>query len=56
MTTDTVPKAASVQTTIAGKTISVTGISKGAGMIHPNMATMLSVIVTDAVIEPAAAG
>jgi glutamate N-acetyltransferase/amino-acid N-acetyltransferase len=52
MTTDTVPKAASTQTTIAGKTISVTGISKGAGMIHPNMATMLSFMATDACVAP----
>ena len=52
MTTDTVPKAASVQTTIAGKTISVTGISKGAGMIHPNMATMLGFMATDACVAP----
>ena len=52
MTTDTVPKAASTQTMIAGKTISVTGISKGAGMIHPNMATMLGFMATDACVAP----
>ena len=52
MTTDTVPKAASTQTTIADKTISVTGISKGAGMIHPNMATMLGFMATDACVAP----
>ena len=52
MTTDTVPKAASVQATVAGKTISVTGISKGAGMIHPNMATMLGFMATDACVAP----
>ena len=52
MTTDTVPKAASLQTTIAGKTINVTGISKGAGMIHPNMATMLGFMATDACVAP----
>jgi glutamate N-acetyltransferase/amino-acid N-acetyltransferase len=52
MTTDTVPKAASTQTTIAGKTINVTGISKGAGMIHPNMATMLGFMATDACVAP----
>lgn len=52
MTTDTVPKAASRQVTIDGKTISVTGIAKGSGMIHPNMATMLSFIATDAAINP----
>jgi glutamate N-acetyltransferase/amino-acid N-acetyltransferase len=48
MTTDTVAKAASRQVDIEGKTITVTGISKGAGMIHPNMATMLGFIATDA--------
>ena len=52
MTTDTVPKAASVQAKVAGKTISVTGISKGAGMIHPNMATMLGFMATDACVAP----
>lgn len=52
MTTDTVPKAASTQTTITGKTINVTGISKGAGMIHPNMATMLGFMATDACVAP----
>lgn len=50
MTTDTVPKAVSRQTIIDGKTITVTGISKGAGMIEPNMATMLGVIATDAAV------
>jgi glutamate N-acetyltransferase/amino-acid N-acetyltransferase len=50
MTTDTVPKAVSRQVVIDGRTITVTGISKGAGMIQPNMATMLGVIATDAVI------
>ena len=52
MTTDTVPKAASVQLQIAGKTVSVTGISKGSGMIRPNMATMLGFVATDAAIAP----
>jgi glutamate N-acetyltransferase / amino-acid N-acetyltransferase len=50
MTTDTVPKAASRQITLGGKTVTVTGISKGAGMIRPNMATMLGFVATDAVI------
>jgi glutamate N-acetyltransferase/amino-acid N-acetyltransferase len=50
MTTDTVPKAASAQVTIGGRTVTVTGISKGAGMIRPNMATMLGFVATDAVI------
>ena len=48
MTTDTVAKAASRRVTINGKTITVTGISKGAGMIKPNMATMLGFVATDA--------
>lgn len=52
MTTDTVAKAASRQIQIGGKTITITGISKGAGMIRPNMATMLSFLATDAVIAP----
>ena len=53
MTTDTVPKAASTSFTLGGKTIAVTGIAKGAGMIRPNMATMLGFIATDAAIAPA---
>ncbi len=52
MTTDTVPKAASVQVQIDGVTVTVTGISKGAGMIRPNMATMLGYLATDAAIAP----
>ena len=50
MTTDIVAKAISKQVTIAGATITVTGIAKGSGMIHPNMATMLGYIATDAKI------
>ncbi len=53
MTTDTVPKAASRQVTIDGRTVTVTGISKGAGMIRPAMATMLGFVATDAAVEPA---
>ena len=53
MTTDTLPKAASIQVQIGGRTVTVTGVSKGAGMIRPNMATMLGFIATDAVIAPA---
>jgi glutamate N-acetyltransferase/amino-acid N-acetyltransferase len=53
MTTDTLPKAASRQVQIGGRTVTVTGISKGAGMIRPNMATMLGFVATDAVIAPA---
>ncbi len=52
MTTDTVPKACSVQVVLGGATVTVTGISKGAGMIRPNMATMLSFLATDARIAP----
>jgi glutamate N-acetyltransferase / amino-acid N-acetyltransferase len=52
MTTDTLPKAASKQVMIGGKPVTVTGIAKGAGMIRPNMATMLGFMATDAVIEP----
>ena len=47
MTTDTQPKATSRQVTIGGKSVTLTGISKGAGMIQPNMATMLGVVMTD---------
>lgn len=52
MTTDTLPKAASKQIQIGGKTVTITGISKGAGMIRPNMATMLGYVATDANIAP----
>ncbi len=52
MTTDTLPKAASRRIEIGGKTVTVTGISKGAGMIRPNMATMLGYVATDAVLAP----
>jgi glutamate N-acetyltransferase/amino-acid N-acetyltransferase len=52
MTTDTLPKAASRQVQLGGKTVTVTGIAKGAGMIRPNMATMLGFMATDAVIAP----
>jgi len=52
MTTDTLPKAASRQVVIGGKTVTITGISKGAGMIRPNMATMLGFVATDAVLAP----
>ena len=50
MTTDTVPKAVSRQIDIDGHIVTITGISKGAGMIEPNMATMLGFIATDAVV------
>jgi glutamate N-acetyltransferase/amino-acid N-acetyltransferase len=52
MTTDTVAKGYSAQAHIGGRTITVTGISKGAGMIRPNMATMLGFIATDACVHP----
>ena len=52
MTTDTVPKAASLTVQLGGRTVAVTGISKGAGMIRPNMATMLGFVATDAAIDP----
>lgn len=51
MTTDTLPKAFSARLEIAGHPVHVTGISKGAGMIRPNMATMLGFIATDACVE-----
>ena len=54
MTTDTVLKAASRQLSIGGRTVTVTGIAKGAGMIRPDMATMLGFVATDAVIGQAA--
>ena len=53
MTTDTVAKAASRQVQIGGHTVTVTGIAKGAGMIRPNMATMLGFVATDARVAPA---
>ncbi len=53
MTTDTFAKGASTVIEIAGKPVTITGISKGAGMIHPNMATMLGFVATDAKIVPA---
>ena len=53
MTTDTVPKAASCTVELGGRTVAVTGISKGAGMIRPDMATMLGFVATDAAIDAA---
>jgi glutamate N-acetyltransferase / amino-acid N-acetyltransferase len=53
MTTDTVAKAYSKQFVLDGKTITVSGIAKGAGMIRPNMATMLGFIGTDAMVNAA---
>lgn len=54
MTTDTQPKAFSARLEIAGQPVHVTGISKGAGMIRPNMATMLGFIATDACVSQSA--
>lgn len=54
MTTDIVAKGTSRQIQLGGKTITITGISKGSGMIHPNMATMLGYIATDAAVSQAA--
>ncbi|MCX8516486.1 MAG: bifunctional glutamate N-acetyltransferase/amino-acid acetyltransferase ArgJ [Rhodoferax sp.] len=52
MTTDTQPKAFGAEGLVGGKQVRVTGISKGAGMIRPNMATMLGFIATDAQVSP----
>ncbi len=54
MTTDTRPKAASLQIDLEGRCVTITGISKGAGMIKPNMATMLGYVATDAAVSVAA--
>lgn len=53
MTTDTVRKEVAVEFTLGGKTCRLGGIAKGSGMIHPNMATMLVFLTTDAAISPA---
>lgn len=53
MTTDIVAKGASRQAEVGGRTVTVTGIAKGSGMIHPNMATMLGFVASDAAIAPA---
>lgn len=54
MTTDIIAKGTSRQIQLSGKTITITGISKGSGMIHPNMATMLGYIATDAAVSKSA--
>ena len=56
MTTDTVPKVAHVELEVGGATIRVGGMCKGSGMIHPNMATMLAYVTTDAAVEPGLMG
>ncbi len=53
MTTDTRPKWASRRLTLAGREATITGIAKGAGMIRPDMATMLAFVATDAAVDPA---
>jgi len=53
MTTDTVPKEIAVEFSLGGKTCRLGGIAKGSGMIHPNMATMLVFLTTDAAVAPA---
>lgn len=55
MTTDTFPKTSTREVVIGGRTARVSGVAKGAAMIAPNMATMLSVVLTDLVLEPALA-
>jgi glutamate N-acetyltransferase/amino-acid N-acetyltransferase len=52
MTTDTVPKTAALELDLEGVPVRVGGMAKGAGMIHPNMATMLAFVTTDAAVEP----
>jgi len=54
MTTDTFPKAAIIRSRVNGKEITIAGIAKGAGMIAPHMATLLSFVLTDAAISPLA--
>jgi glutamate N-acetyltransferase / amino-acid N-acetyltransferase len=56
MTTDTVPKTAQAELAIGGVRVRVGGMSKGSGMIHPNMATMLAYVTTDAAVEPGLIG
>ena len=53
MTTDTVPKAASMKVRLSTGEATITGIAKGSGMIHPNMATMLGFVATDAAVPKA---
>ena len=55
LTTDLVPKTASTTLTLSSGEICITGIAKGSGMIHPNMATMLGYVLTDAIVDPKSA-
>lgn len=52
MTTDTFPKEAAVELDLNGRTIRIGGMAKGSGMIHPNMATLLAFVTTDAAVAP----
>jgi glutamate N-acetyltransferase / amino-acid N-acetyltransferase len=54
LTTDTFPKTCALRARISGRVVNLAGVAKGAGMIHPRMATMLSFITTDAAVAPAA--
>jgi len=54
LTTDTRPKEAAVRLDLGGKVVTVAGMAKGAGMIHPQMATLLAFLVTDALVDPEA--
>jgi len=56
LTTDLVPKTATAELDLAGKTVRLGGMCKGSGMIHPNMATMLAYVTTDAAVEPGLMG
>ena len=56
MTTDTVPKTSQAEIEIGGRPVRIGGMCKGSGMIHPNMATMLAYITTDAAVEPGLMG
>lgn len=56
MTTDTRPKEAAARIVVDGRPVTIGGMAKGAGMIHPNMATMLAFITTDAAVAPSALG
>jgi glutamate N-acetyltransferase / amino-acid N-acetyltransferase len=56
LTTDTVPKMAELELELAGKMVRLGGMCKGSGMIHPNMATMLAYVTTDAAVEPGLMG
>ena len=56
MTTDLVPKTVELELELAGQTVRLGGMCKGSGMIHPNMATMLAYVTTDAAVEPGLMG